>query len=98
MISNIISGFILASLLATPAQAGDLKLTVMGVRSDAGQLMIGLYVGTRVGRKAPRKAGKIWAAVNFCRRKPRENDLLAEGKGPGSNVLRVVWRTFEGLA
>jgi uncharacterized protein (DUF2141 family) len=43
MIPKIIAGFVLASLLATPTQAGDLKLTVMGVRSDAGQLMIGLY-------------------------------------------------------
>lgn len=43
MIPKIIAGFVLALLLATPTQAGDLKLTVMGVRSDAGQLMIGLY-------------------------------------------------------
>jgi uncharacterized protein (DUF2141 family) len=43
MFPKIIAGFVLASLLATPTQAGDLKLTVMGVRSDAGQLMIGLY-------------------------------------------------------
>ena len=40
---KIIAGFFLASLLATPTQAGDLELTVTGVRSDAGQLMIGLY-------------------------------------------------------
>jgi hypothetical protein len=43
MFPKLIMGLVLASLLATPAQAGDLKLTVMGVQSDDGQLMIGLY-------------------------------------------------------
>lgn len=33
----------MASLLAAPAYAGDLTLDVTGIRSDAGQLMIGLY-------------------------------------------------------
>jgi uncharacterized protein (DUF2141 family) len=36
-------GLILAALLAAPAQAADLRLTVTGVRSDGGELLIGLY-------------------------------------------------------
>jgi uncharacterized protein (DUF2141 family) len=43
MIWKIVTGFALASLVAIPAQAGDLKVTIVGVRSDAGALMIGLY-------------------------------------------------------
>jgi uncharacterized protein (DUF2141 family) len=43
MIWKIVTGFVLALLAAIPAQAGDLTVTVVGVRSDAGALMIGLY-------------------------------------------------------
>ena len=43
MILRIIFGLALGSLLASPTLAGDLTLTVVGVRSYAGQLMIGLY-------------------------------------------------------
>ena len=43
MIPKIVARIVLAFLLAGPAQAGDLNLTVAGVRSDDGALMIGLY-------------------------------------------------------
>lgn len=44
MIWRTVAGLlVLALLLANRAYAGDLKLTVAGVRSDAGALMIGLY-------------------------------------------------------
>lgn len=43
MTRKIVSGIVSAFLAAGPAQAGDLRLTVAGVRSDAGALMIGLY-------------------------------------------------------
>ena len=43
MLPRIVTGFTFASLAAFPAHAGDLKLTITGVRSDAGQLMIGIY-------------------------------------------------------
>lgn len=43
MIPRIMAGLFMTSLWASPTQAGDLKLTVKGVHSNAGQLMIGLY-------------------------------------------------------
>lgn len=43
MIGRIAAGLMLAALVALPAHAGDLKITVTGVRSDAGALMIGFY-------------------------------------------------------
>lgn len=42
-IGKIASAFALASLTILPVQAGDLKVTVEGVRSDNGALMIGFY-------------------------------------------------------
>lgn len=42
-ICRIASGFVLASLTILPVHAGDLKVTVKGVRSDDGALMIGFY-------------------------------------------------------
>ncbi len=42
-IGRIASGFALASLMILPVHAGDLKVTVKGVRSDNGALMIGFY-------------------------------------------------------
>jgi uncharacterized protein (DUF2141 family) len=36
-------GLLLAALLTAPAQATELRLTVTGVRSDGGELLIGLY-------------------------------------------------------
>lgn len=43
MISRAVARFVLVLLFAGPAQAGGLNLTVAGVRSDDGALMIGLY-------------------------------------------------------
>ena len=43
MIPRASIGLILAALLAAPAQAADLRLTVTGIRSDGGELLIGLY-------------------------------------------------------
>jgi uncharacterized protein (DUF2141 family) len=43
MISKHLSGLVLAVLVAVPAQAAELRLTIQGVRSDAGELLIGLY-------------------------------------------------------
>ncbi len=43
MISRIVARFVLAFLVAGPAQAGSLCLTVAGVRSDSGALLIGFY-------------------------------------------------------
>jgi uncharacterized protein (DUF2141 family) len=43
MIQKIAMGLALASLLSVPAQAAELKVTILGVRSDAGAVMIGLY-------------------------------------------------------
>ena len=43
MILRASIGLILAALLAAPAQAADLRLTVTGIRSDGGELLIGLY-------------------------------------------------------
>jgi uncharacterized protein (DUF2141 family) len=40
---KIATGFLLAALAAFPAEAGDLKVTVTGVRSDDGALMIGFF-------------------------------------------------------
>ena len=40
---KVVAGFVLALLAALPAQAGDLNVTILGVRSYAGALMIGLY-------------------------------------------------------
>jgi len=39
----IATGFVLAFLAILPVQAGDLRVTVTGVRSDEGALMIGFY-------------------------------------------------------
>lgn len=43
LVPKALLGFLLVSVLATPTQAGDLALTVKGVQSNSGQLMIGLY-------------------------------------------------------
>jgi uncharacterized protein (DUF2141 family) len=43
MIAMHLSGLVLAILLAVPARAAELRLTITGVRSDAGELLIGLY-------------------------------------------------------
>jgi uncharacterized protein (DUF2141 family) len=43
MIPKHLSGLVLTVLLAVPAQAAELRLTIKGVRSDAGELLIGLY-------------------------------------------------------
>ncbi|MDO8289359.1 MAG: DUF2141 domain-containing protein [Parvibaculum sp.] len=43
MTSKFMTGLVLAALAVMPAHAGDLKLTVVGVRSDDGALMIGFY-------------------------------------------------------
>ena len=43
MIRRIATGLALASLLSVPAQAVELKVTILGVRSDAGAVMIGPY-------------------------------------------------------
>jgi uncharacterized protein (DUF2141 family) len=40
---RVAAGLALTVLVAVPAEAASLKLTVAGVRSDAGALMIGLY-------------------------------------------------------
>lgn len=42
-ISRIASGFVLSFLTILPLHAGDLKVTIKGVRSDNGALMIGFY-------------------------------------------------------
>lgn len=42
-IGRIASAFALTSLMTLPAHAGNLKVTVEGVRSDSGALMIGFY-------------------------------------------------------
>ena len=56
---KFVSGMVLAFLVASPAQAGDLKLTVAGVRSDAGALMIGLYDSAERFTTAISNAAKI---------------------------------------
>jgi uncharacterized protein (DUF2141 family) len=43
MIGRALAGCLLAALLAGPAWAGELKVTVVGVRSDRGAVMIGLF-------------------------------------------------------
>jgi uncharacterized protein (DUF2141 family) len=40
---KIAAGIALTLLMTAPAQAGELKVTIVGVRSDAGAVMIGLY-------------------------------------------------------
>ena len=47
-ISRFLSGLALAWLLAFPAEAANLTLTVTGVRSNVGELLIGIY-GTADG-------------------------------------------------
>lgn len=59
MARKIVSGIVLAFLAASPAQAGDLRLTVAGVRSDAGALMIGLYDSAERFTAAITNAAKI---------------------------------------
>ncbi len=43
MIQRPAIGILLAFLLASPAQAAELRLTINGVHSDSGELLIGLY-------------------------------------------------------
>ncbi|PKQ09236.1 MAG: hypothetical protein CVT73_03735 [Alphaproteobacteria bacterium HGW-Alphaproteobacteria-12] len=43
LIGRIASAVVLTSLMILPAHAGNLKVTVEGVRSDDGALMIGFY-------------------------------------------------------
>lgn len=40
---RVLAGTVLALLVVGRGHAGDLGVTVMGIRSDAGALMIGLY-------------------------------------------------------
>lgn len=54
--------FIFALLAATPAWAGDVRITVDGVRSDEGSLMIGLYdtaAGFRAAIERSTEAGLL---------------------------------------
>ena len=41
--ARVAGAFLLLLLVSIPARAGDLKVTVEGVRSDSGAVMIGLY-------------------------------------------------------
>jgi len=43
MIHRLLVAFILAGLLAAPASGAELRLTVKGVRSDNGEILIALY-------------------------------------------------------
>jgi uncharacterized protein (DUF2141 family) len=43
MIKHLFVGWFSATLLALPAVAAELRVTVMGVRSDKGELLIALY-------------------------------------------------------
>jgi uncharacterized protein (DUF2141 family) len=43
MIKRFLGALILVSLLALPASAAELRLTVKGVRSDRGEILIALY-------------------------------------------------------
>ncbi|HEX7967688.1 MAG TPA: DUF2141 domain-containing protein [Stellaceae bacterium] len=43
--ARVLGALLLLPLLGLPAQAGDLKVTVEGVRSNSGTIMIGLYDG-----------------------------------------------------
>lgn len=56
------AAFILALLVAVPAQAADVRITIDAVRSDAGSLMIGLYDtadGFRAAIKRSTEAGLL---------------------------------------
>ena len=43
MIRRFLAAFILASLLAGPALAAELRLTITGIRSDDGEILVALY-------------------------------------------------------
>jgi len=43
MIRKLLVAFVLTVLLAAPARAAELRLTISGVRSDSGELLIGIY-------------------------------------------------------
>ena len=43
MIHRFLVAFVLASLVAVPALAAELRLTIKGVRSDDGEILIALY-------------------------------------------------------
>lgn len=43
MIRKLLAALVLTVLLAAPARAAELRLTITGVRSDSGELLIGLY-------------------------------------------------------
>lgn len=58
MIGKIAAGVLLAACVACPASAAELKLTVSGVRSDEGSVMVGLYDSAAKFQEAIAKAAK----------------------------------------
>ncbi len=43
MIRTLLAGLVLVFLISTPVCAAELRLTISGVRSDSGEILIGLY-------------------------------------------------------
>jgi len=86
---RIVTGFALASSVALPANAGDLKLTINRVRSTAGQLIIGC---TDVGMNtlASGVGFSLGSDVVTVTRTVPRNRLLA--------LSRSFWRGFDGIA
>ena len=60
--AHALAAMLLLLVLASPAWAGDLKVTIAGVRSDVGTVMIGLYdsaAGFNVAIKHATEAGLL---------------------------------------
>ena len=56
---KIMLGLATVLLMATPAQAGDLNVTVIGIRSESGAVMMGVYDSAERFEKAVNNAAHI---------------------------------------
>ncbi|MCE9648738.1 MAG: DUF2141 domain-containing protein [Parvibaculum sp.] len=66
-IGKIAVGVLLSAWVAFPARASELELTIVGVRSDEGAVMVGVYDSAEKFRKAIEKAGNAGHLVDADR-------------------------------
>lgn len=59
MIWKVVAGIVLALSMAIPVQAGNLNVTVLGIRSEAGAVMIGVYDSAERFSKAVNNAAHV---------------------------------------
>lgn len=84
---KIATGLVLIFLMTLPAQAGELKVTITGVRSDAGALMVGLYDSADKFTKAVGHAAHVALLSDKGRREGVTLRAIVGSQGIGFMML-----------